>query len=182
MGWALSAGGASQGVCVPHSLCRAPWANTHPKYTSCHPKVRWGASQNGPFLPPFLVHPSAVQSHWNSAVIHSHSAEMLRAPGTHVGLAGCTQPNRVLKAHQLTEHGHPCTAAPVFQLPTDTRTVHGRQSNSQYQENWENTRSPRQPRWRSLPIFPVAQSMFCCLEAQTSSGRVSLFLMPKDFW
>lgn len=77
MGWALSAGGASQGVCVPHSLCRAPWANTHPKYTSCHPKVRWGASQNGPFLPPFLVHPSAVQSHWNSAVIHSHSAEML---------------------------------------------------------------------------------------------------------
>lgn len=103
---------------------------------SSHPKVRWGAVSEWSSLPPFVVHPSSTAVSLASCHLIHTLAEVLRAPETHVGLAECTKPSRVLKAYQLTEHGQPCAAAPASQLPRDTRTVHGRRGNPQHQESW----------------------------------------------
>lgn len=99
-----------------------------------------------------------------------------------MGFAGCTQLNRVLKLHQLTEHGHSCTAAPVSRLPTDTRTVHGRHGNPQHQESWgEIPGLPGNPGEGACVFFQLLSQRFAVWRHKLLVAEFHFFSCQKIF-
>lgn len=138
----------------------------------CHPKGKWAPVWGRSVA--WCIPPS-LQSRRAGCPLHA-SADLGRGlPETHLGLDACAQPNGLVQAHQLTGDGCICTPARQTTAPG---TVDGRHGIPRLDET---SSVPGKPEEEVCVFFPIAQSMFCCLQAQTSSGRVSLFSRQEIF-